>query len=69
MNNSTIYTADRNTHLKIVVLSLIASISILIIGIASHVTPPDASHIQASGPPLKAGKPMAVTDSDALTVR
>jgi hypothetical protein len=36
MNNSSFFTADRATHLKIVVVSLLASIVVLAIGIAAR---------------------------------
>jgi hypothetical protein len=69
MNNSTILTADRTTHLKIVVISLVASIAVMVVGITSHVASSnDTTHI-ASGPPIKAGKPIAITNSGMTTVR
>jgi len=70
MNNSSIFTADRTTHLKIVVVSLVASILIAIVGITAHTTAPDpAARIQAAGPAIKAGKPTAITSSDTSAVR
>jgi len=36
MNNSSFFTADRTTHLKIVVVSLLASIVVMAIGIAAR---------------------------------
>ena len=41
MNNTSFFTADRATHLKIVVVSLLASITVMMVGIAArpHVTP------------------------------
>ena len=70
MNNTTIFTADRTTHLKIVVISLIASIAVIGVGIAARTVDTDAnSRIQTAGAPLKAGKPMAITRSDTSTVR
>jgi ABC-type proline/glycine betaine transport system permease subunit len=38
MNNSSMFTADRMTHLKIVVVSLICATMVAGIGIASRVT-------------------------------
>jgi hypothetical protein len=68
--NSTIFTADRTTHLKIVVVSLVASIAVLVVGITARSTPVDTTaRIQTAGPALKAGKPIAVTNSDTVTVR
>jgi ABC-type proline/glycine betaine transport system permease subunit len=43
MNNSSFFTADRATHLKIVVVSLLASIVVLAIGIAAR---PSADNAQ-----------------------
>jgi hypothetical protein len=41
MTNTSFLTADRATHLKIVVVSLLASIAVMMVGIAArpHVTP------------------------------
>jgi hypothetical protein len=70
VNNSSIFTADRSTHLKIVVISLIASIAVVIVGISARTTAPDpTARIQTAGPAVKAGKPTAITRSDSSTVR
>ncbi len=70
MNNSTIYTADRGTHLKIVVVSLIASIAVIVVGIAARTTTSDTTAgIQTAGPAVKAGKPVAITNSDISVIR
>jgi hypothetical protein len=71
MNNSTIFTADRTTHVKIVVVSLVASIAILVVGItARNTTAADTTaRIQTAGPAVKAGKPIAITHSDTSTIR
>jgi hypothetical protein len=69
MNNFSLQTADRATHLKIVALSLLASIIVLIVGITAHTTSFDTSRIQASGPALKAGKPIAITNGDTTVIR
>ncbi len=41
MTNTSFFTADRATHLKIVVVALLASITVMVIGIAArpNVTP------------------------------
>lgn len=36
MTNSSFFTADRTTHLKIVVVSLLASITVMVVGIAAR---------------------------------
>ena len=71
MNNSTIFTADRITHVKIVAISLVASIAVLMVGIAARsTTATDTSaRIQTAGPAVKAGKPMAVTHSTTSAIR
>ena len=71
MNNSTIFTADRTTHVKIVAISLVASIAVLMVGIAARsTTATDTSaRIQTAGPAVKAGKPMAVTHSTTSAIR
>jgi len=37
MNNATLLTADRTTHVKIVAVALAASIAVSLVGIAVHV--------------------------------
>ena len=71
MNNSTIFTADRNTHVKIVVISLVASIAVLMVGIAARntTTADITARTQVAGPPVKAGKPVAISHSDTTAVR
>jgi len=71
MNNSTIFTADRNTHVKIVAIALVASISILAVGIAARTTTAadSTARIQTAGPALKAGKPVAFSHSDTTAIR
>jgi hypothetical protein len=71
MNNSTMFTADRTTHLKIVVMSVVASIIVLVVGIAAHTSSPvdGTARIQTAGPAIKAGKPMTITQGDTSTVR
>lgn len=71
MNNATIFTADRATHIKIVAISLVASIAVLAAGIAARTTPAadTTARIQTAGPALKVGKPIAVTHSDTIAIR
>jgi hypothetical protein len=76
MNNYSLMSADRTTHLKIVVVSLIAGILVVGIGVAARpnltetaiATNPNGK-LQATGPVIRAGKPVAVSASDAITVR
>ncbi|HLH90910.1 MAG TPA: hypothetical protein VKX28_20855 [Xanthobacteraceae bacterium] len=51
MNNSSFFTADQSTHLKIVVVSLLASILVMVIGIAAR---PGPDNVQAVYKPTHA---------------
>ena len=66
--NTSLGTADRTTHLKIVVVSLVASLLVIGVAIAARPTPAD-SRLQASGPVIKANKIMAVTGRETSTIR
>jgi hypothetical protein len=67
MNNSSFYAADRVTHLKIVAVSLVASIVFLVVAIAAR-TSLETGYM-ANGPAMKAGQPMAVTRGDITVIR
>jgi hypothetical protein len=70
MNNYTLATADRRTHLKIVAVSLIAGIAVVAIGIAARPELPDMStRLEARAPVLKPGKPVVWTRADQVTIR
>jgi hypothetical protein len=64
--NHSIYSADRMTHLKIVVVALVAGIAVAGLGISVRSNSGDytqTAHV------IKAGKPVVVTSSGASTVR
>ncbi|MGA7809369.1 hypothetical protein [Bradyrhizobium sp.] len=65
--NHSIYSADRSTHLKIVVVALVAGIAVAGLGISARTTSDDGYTQTARV--IKAGKPMTVSSSDAMTVR
>jgi len=68
--NYTLMTADQATHLKVVVVSLIASIVIVAGVIAARPSLPDMStQLEARAPVLKAGKPVIWTNSEKITIR
>ena len=70
MNNYNLTTADRLTHVKIVVVSLVAGIVVVAVGIAARPSLPDMStRLEARAPVLKAGQPVIWTQSDAITIR
>jgi ABC-type proline/glycine betaine transport system permease subunit len=68
MNNSSLLTADRMTHLKIVVLSLVCATLIAVIGIANRVTENSAgSRFEATV--VKATKPLTAARDEDRTFR
>jgi hypothetical protein len=63
MNNTSMLTADRSTHLKIVVVSMICATLVAGIGIAARVS--DSTGLQATV--IKAGAPVtASTETTAV---
>jgi hypothetical protein len=66
--NHSIYSADRTTHLKIVVVGLVAGIGIAGLGLFPRAANSDAASTQAVGV-VEAGKPMAINRSVALVTR
>ena len=68
--NYTLNTADRLTHLKIVVVSLIAGIVVVGVGIAARSDLPDMStRLESRAPVLKADRPVIWTQTDRITIR
>jgi len=65
--NHSIYSADRSTHLKIVVMALVAGIAVAGFGISARTFSDDGSTQTARV--VKAGKPVVVTSSDVSTVQ
>lgn len=71
MNNSSFYSADKATHLKIVVVALIAATVVAVIGISARDLDlgTDVLTAQVRGPAIKAGQPVIVTGRDGSTIR
>ncbi len=65
--NHSIYSADRTTHLKIVVVALVAGIVVVGFGISARSSSSD--NYAQTARVIKAGKPVAITSSDSSTVR
>jgi hypothetical protein len=63
--NHSIHSADRATHLKIVVIALIAGIAVAGFGMSARTS----SDYTQSAHVIKAGKPVTVTISDASVIR
>jgi hypothetical protein len=66
--NHSIHSADRSTHLKIVVVALVAGIAVAAFGIATH-TNSEFTQTAQTTQVVKAGKPVVVTSSGTSTVR
>ena len=64
-----IYSANRDTHLKIVLVSVIASIIVVGIGIAAGPRLRNTSQLEATAHVLKAGKPVNWTSSESAVIR
>ena len=62
--NSSMITADRATHLKIVVVALLASVTVMIVGIAAR---PQLD--QSAAQVVKPTKPIMATGTDLSTIR
>ena len=67
--NHSIYSADRTTHLKIVVVALVAAIAVAGFGISARSTSDEGLTETASTPVMKAGKPVVITSSGNSVVR
>jgi hypothetical protein len=69
--NHSLLSADRNTHLKIVAVALVAAIGIVAMGITAHVAGPGIASARADTDRavVHAGKPVVYTRSDASAIR
>ena len=63
--NHSIHSADRATHLKIVVMALVAGIAVAGLGISARTN----SDYAQTAPVQKAGQAMVLTSSDTMIVR
>ncbi|MEA2830716.1 MAG: hypothetical protein QOF22_1464 [Bradyrhizobium sp.] len=64
--NHSIYSADRSTHLKIVVVALVAGIVVAGLGISARTSSDDYTQTARV---LKAGKAVTITSSSTSVVR
>jgi hypothetical protein len=63
--NHSIHSADRATHVKVVLVALVAGVIVATFGMASRSNVDYSQTVQV----IKAGKPVAITSSDSATVR
>jgi len=66
--NHSIYSADRATHLKIVVVALVAAVVVTGLSISARLSNVDDGYAQTARV-IKADKPVAVTSSNTSMVR
>jgi hypothetical protein len=64
--NHSIYSADRSTHLKVVVVALVVGIAVAAFGISARTS---SDEFTQTAHVIKAGKPVAVTNSNMMVVR
>jgi hypothetical protein len=69
MNNYHLTSADRLTHIKIVVVSLIAGIVVVGVGKAALPELPDMDTRTVRSPVLTGNKPVVWTQADRVTIR
>ena len=70
MNNTSMHTAGRQAHLKIVCVSLVAAVAVVSIGIAASPKALDmGAQLEARAPMLKAGQPAIWSGSETSTIR
>ena len=68
--NSSFFTCDRATHIKIVAIALIASIAVMAVGIHARTADPGTSAAaKTNGMVVKAGKPPIYSTRNDSAVR
>ena len=67
--NHSIYSADRTTHLKVVIVALVAGIVVAGFSISARNTSDEVLTQTASTHVMKAGKPVVITSSGNSVVR
>jgi hypothetical protein len=69
MNNSSMFTADRMTHLKIVVVALVCATMVAGVGIAARVTDGSMTTTGLQATVVKATTPVTAATTNGNTVR
>ena len=69
MNNSSMFTADRTTHLKIVVVSLVCATLVAGIGIAARISDSVSADGRQQARVIKAPEPVTAANPESPTVR
>ena len=69
MSNASLRTADQMTHIKIVVLSLIASLGVMVVGLSARAVPDESAATRVQTSLVKAGKPVAFSHTGTTAIR
>jgi hypothetical protein len=69
MNNSSLFAADRATHLKIVVVSLLCAMLVTGIGLAARVADDSNASSRLETTVIKPGKPLTASAGANHTIR
>jgi hypothetical protein len=70
MNNSSLFTADRMTHLKIVVVAMVCATVVASVGVAARVSDSSApGYGRMEATVIKASKPITASTGQDRTVR
>ena len=69
MNNFSMFTADRMTHLKVVAMALVCATLVAGLGVAAHVTDASQGDGRLEATVIKAGKPVTASTSEARAIR
>ena len=67
--DSTLHRAGSTTHLKIVLVSLVAAIVVVAVGINARTSSTDTAATAAGSAVVKAGQPPAFAGNEGATVR
>jgi hypothetical protein len=67
--NHSLLTASRTTHLKIVIVALVAALLVVSVGITAHLAVETAAESRSNGPVLKAAKSPTYTARNATSIR
>jgi hypothetical protein len=69
--SESLWSAGRDTHVRIITVALVAAIIVVTVGIYSRITTSGESvaAVKADRPVVRAGQPAAYTDSTKLSVR
>jgi hypothetical protein len=69
MNNTSLRTADRLTHLKIVGVAMVAAVAVIGVGVAASRNVDMSTQIEARAPVLKPGKPILWSINEQSLIR